>query len=39
MSFALSNLHMNKLSNDIVPTIKQLVDYFITLMLKLEFMN
>ena len=35
MSFVLSNLHMNNLSNDIVSTIKQLVDYallsFITL--------
>ena len=26
MSFALSNLHMNNLSNDIVSTIKQLAD-------------
>ena len=26
MSFVLSNLHMNNLSNDIVSTIKQLVD-------------
>ena len=34
MSFVLSNLHMNNLSNDIVSTIKQLVDdvllFFIT---------
>ena len=26
MSFVLSNLHMNNVSNDIVSTIKQLVD-------------
>ena len=27
MPFVLSNVHMNNLSNDIVSTIKQLVDY------------
>ena len=40
MSFALSNLHVNNLSNDLVSTIRQLVDdlllYFITLNAKTE---
>ena len=40
MSFVISNLHMSNLSNDMVSTIKQLVDYLsFLLMLKPELMN
>ena len=43
MSFVLSNLHKNNLSNDVVSTIKQVVDDMCYLslltMLKLTLMN
>ena len=43
MSFVLSNLHINNLSNEKVSTIKQLVDYVLylssLLMVKFELMN
>ena len=40
MSFVIYNLHMSNLSNDMVSTIKQVVDYLsLLLMVKPELMN
>ena len=43
MLFALSNLYMNNISNNMVSSIKQLVDYMLSFMalkmLKIKLMN